>query len=92
MGYFLCPTKVVEWIIAAVATVLLFFPGLLPWFVDLFSSGKATGSDDWLKLTADLIGIGLWALIYGMQKVRIKADPSLTLPIHERQEMKEAAA
>ena len=80
MGYFLCPTTVFEWIIAAFATAILFFPEIISSWTPL------------PKIAVDLIGIGLWALIYLMQKIRIKADPSLTLPIHERQEMKEAAA
>jgi len=80
MGYFLCPTKVVEWVIAAVATALLFFPELLSSWTPL------------PKLGADFIGIALWGLVYAMQKVRIKADPTLTLPVHERQANKEATA
>ncbi len=80
MGYFLCPTSILEWIIAAVATVLLFFPEIL------------SNHTPVPKLAVDFIGIALWGLVYFMQKVRIKRDPSLTLPIHERKKMKAAAA
>ncbi len=80
MGYFLCPTNFVEWAIAAFATAILFFPDLLSSWTPLS------------KLVVDFLGIGLWVLIYIMQKIRIKANPDLTLPIHERKEMKAAAA
>lgn len=77
MGYLLCSTNLVEWIIFALATALLFFPKLLPW---------ATGIDFPL-IIADFIGVGLWALVYFMQKIRIKKDPTLTLPVDERKKM-----
>ena len=68
MGYFLCPTTIIEWCIYALATALLFFPGLL------------SGWTPVPKIGADLIGIGLWALVYLMQKARIKRNPNLLLP------------
>ena len=82
MGYFLCGTTVPEWIIAAVATLLLFFPKLLPW-----ATGVAVP-----LLMVDLLGIGLWVVVYFMQKMRIKKDPTLTLPIHERRRLKKDKA
>jgi TRAP transporter 4TM/12TM fusion protein len=82
MGYFLCSTTVSEWIICAVATILLFFPQLVPW---------ATGLPIPVLLV-DGVGIGLWLLIYFMQKNRIRKDPTLTLPIHERKRLKKEAA
>ena len=80
MGYLLCPTKWYEWVIFAMATALLFFPELLSSWAPV------------PKLGADFIGIGLVAVVYLSQKTRIKNDPSLTLPIHQRQQMQEAAA
>jgi len=80
MGYFMCPTNIVEWLIAAVATILLFFPEIL------------SDPTPLPKIAVDFIGIGLWGLVYAMQKVRIKANPSLILPINERRRMKEASA
>ena len=82
MGYFLCGTNLTEWIICAIATVLLFFPDILPW---------ATGLP-LPKLMVDLIGIGLWALVFVLQKMRIKKDPSLILPIDKRKKRVRAAA
>jgi TRAP transporter 4TM/12TM fusion protein len=78
MGYFLCPTNVLEWIVAAVATALLFFPQLLSSWTPV------------PKIGADLIGIGLWVLVYFSQKMRIRKDPTLTLPLHERKKLKQA--
>lgn len=82
MGYFLCPTTLLEWIISAVATALLFFPQLLPWITGLPLP----------HLLVDGIGIGLWTAVYLMQKIRIRTDPSLTLPIHRRRELRVSAA
>lgn len=82
MGYFLCPTTILEWIICAIATVLLFFPQILPWAIGL----------EIPHLVVDCIGIALWAAVYFMQKIRIAKDPTLTLPLHERQKLKAAAA
>ena len=80
MGYLVCPTKVGEWIVLALATTLLFFPELL---------NKVTGLGT-PKLLADFLGIGLWALVFFVQKVRVRKNPDLTLPIQERQRLKEA--
>jgi hypothetical protein len=85
MGYLLCGTTLLEWIIFAAATALLFFPQLLPWAFSL-------GDDEIYKLMADALGLGLWLLVYLMQKVRVKRDPTLLLPIHERKKLKEQAA
>ncbi|MGD8563011.1 MAG: TRAP transporter fused permease subunit, partial [Desulfarculaceae bacterium] len=82
MGYFLCPTNLVEWAIFALATALLFFPKLLNW---------ATGLNLPL-IVGDVVGIGLWVLVYFMQKLRIKRNPDLTLPIYERLKKKTAGA
>jgi TRAP-type uncharacterized transport system fused permease subunit len=75
MGYLLCPTNVLEWIMMLIATALLFFPSLLPFLP---------------KLAVDFIGMGFWAGVVALQKIRIKRDPTLTLPIHERMKLKEA--
>ncbi|MEJ2038174.1 MAG: TRAP transporter fused permease subunit, partial [Desulfosarcinaceae bacterium] len=82
MGYFLCGTTIFEWIICAIATLLLFFPHILPWAIGL----------DLPTPVIDVMGIGLWIMVYFMQKVRIAKDPSLTKPIEERKAMKKAAA
>ena len=79
MGYFLCPTKIWEWIIAAVATLILFFPHM----VDL-----GPGGIDVPTFIVDAAGIALWVVVYFMQKIRIRRDPTLTLPIEERQKLK----
>jgi TRAP-type uncharacterized transport system fused permease subunit len=79
MGYFMCPTRITEWILAALATALLFFPNLFGW---------ATGLD-LPTIVVDFIGIALWLAVYFMQKVRISRDPTLTLPFHERQKLKQ---
>ena len=31
MGYFLCPTTIYEWIVYAIATLILFFPHTVTW-------------------------------------------------------------
>ena len=79
MGYLACPTNVLEWLILAVATMILFFPQLVSWI-------GIPG------LLVDFLGIGLWLGVYFMQKARIKADPTLTLPIHERMKLKKVNA
>jgi len=80
MGYLVCPTNIIEWIIMAIATALLFFPGLLHSWAPI---------PDFM---VDFIGIALWALVWFMQKLRVKKDPTLTLPLDERKKLKEAAA
>ncbi len=80
MGYLLCGTKLVEWIICAVATIVLFFPHLVKWAIGV----------DAPTLIVDVIGIGLWVMVFFMQKIRIRKDPTLTLSIEERQKLKKA--
>jgi TRAP transporter 4TM/12TM fusion protein len=82
MGYFLCPTSILEWCISAVATALLFFPRLFLW---------ATGFDAPIFIV-DFVGIALWIVVYSMQKVRIRRNPTLTLPLFERRKLKAQAA
>ena len=82
MGYFLCPTNIVEWIISAVATLILFFPHII---LDITGIDVPT-------FIVDAMGIGLWVLVFFMQKIRIRNNPTLTLPIHERKKLKHAAA
>jgi len=81
MGYFLCPTKIVEWIICAAATLILFFPHMI---LDLTGIDVPT-------FIVDITGIGLWVLVFFMQKIRIRRNPTLTLPIEERRKLKRAA-
>jgi TRAP transporter 4TM/12TM fusion protein len=82
MGYFKCGMIATEWIICAVATVLLFFPELPLWALGI----------DLPTLIVDAVGIGLWVVVYFMQKIRIRKDPTLTLPIDERKRLKAAKA
>ncbi len=82
MGYFLCPTTIVEWIISAVATLMLFFPHMI----------KSLTGIDVPTFIVDAAGIGLWVIVFFMQKVRIRRNPDLTLPIYERKRLKKAAA
>ncbi len=79
MAYFLCPTTIFEWILAALATMLLFFPKMFGWVTGL----------DISHLIVDGIGIALWVAVYFMQRIRIRRDPTLTLSIEERKKLKE---
>lgn len=78
MGYLICPTNVIEWIVAAVGTVLLLFPMVF---------GKITGLE-LPGIVVDFIAIGLFVAVYLMQKMRIRKDPSLLLPLAERLALK----
>ncbi|MBT8339856.1 MAG: TRAP transporter large permease subunit, partial [Desulfatitalea sp.] len=77
MGYFLCPTTVLEWIICAMATLLLFFPKIVHWAVGI----------DLPTLVVDAVGIGLWIMVLFMQKTRIRKNPDLTLPVAQPSEV-----
>ena len=81
MGYFLCATTIFEWLICALATLILFFPHMI---LDLTGVDVPT-------FIVDVTGIGLWVLVFFMQKFRIRRDPTLTLPIEERKKLKHAA-
>ncbi|KJS32899.1 MAG: C4-dicarboxylate ABC transporter permease [Desulfatitalea sp. BRH_c12] len=83
MGYFLCGMTILEWGVCALATFLLFFPHAANWL---------TPGIEIPTLLIDFAGIALWSTVYFMQKVRIKKDPSLTLPIEQRQADKKALA
>ena len=80
MGYLSCGMNILEWIIMAVATLMLFFPGLVHWALHV----------DVNSLLVDGIGIGLWATVFLLQKMRIRANPTLTLPRHEQRKLKQA--
>jgi TRAP transporter 4TM/12TM fusion protein len=77
MGYLSCGMNILEWVIMLFATVILFFPDLVHWALHLDVPG----------LMIDGIGIVLWALVFFIQKARIRRDPTLTLPIHEQKEL-----
>jgi TRAP transporter 4TM/12TM fusion protein len=79
MGYFLCGMTIPEWIIAGFSTLLLFFPHLVNWMVFWI---------DLPTIAIDLFGMFLWVLVFFMQKRRIRKDPTLTLPIEERQRLR----
>jgi TRAP transporter 4TM/12TM fusion protein len=81
MGYFLCATNIVEWIISAVATLILFFPHMILGLTGI----------DVPTILVDLTGIGLWVLVFFMQKIRIRKNPTLILPIDERKKLKRDA-
>jgi TRAP transporter 4TM/12TM fusion protein len=74
MGYMICPTSVYEWIIGAAATVILLFPKTL----------QAATAADLNRFLIDGLAIGLFAVVYLSQKVRVKKDPDLLLPLAER--------
>ena len=82
MGYLVCPTNIAEWIVAAIGTILLLFPQVI-------YKGLAL---DIPPLAVDLIAIALFVLVYLSQKYRIRKNPDLTLPLHERMKLREATA
>jgi TRAP-type uncharacterized transport system fused permease subunit len=82
MGYFLCGTTIIEWVIFALATLLLFFPKIVPWIIGIPVP----------ILIVDMVGIGLWAVVYFSQKIRIRKDPTLALPIDQRRKLAAQAA
>jgi len=82
MGYLACGMSILEWGIMAVATLILFFPGVIHW---------ATPMVELPSLGVDGLGIVLWIVVLLMQKARIRRDPSLVLPIDERRALRKAA-
>jgi TRAP-type uncharacterized transport system fused permease subunit len=80
MGYFLCATTIYEWIIYALATIILFFPHVVTWALGM----------DLPTFIVDAVGVALWGVVYFMQKIRIRKNPDLTLPIEERRRKKKA--
>jgi len=80
MGYLACGMNVVEWVMMAVATIILFFPNIVHGLLHVSVP----------ELVIDGLGIVLWATVFLMQKARIRKDPTLTLPIHERRQLQEA--
>ncbi len=79
MGYLSCGMNPVEWVIMAVATVILFFPDIV------HGIGIQVPS-----LAIDGFGLVLWAVVFFLQKARISKDPTLTLPKHEREKLQTA--
>ncbi len=82
MGYFLCPLTVLEFVISAVATLILFFPHAVKWAIGM----------DLPTYLVDAAGIVLWLIVFYIQKIRIRKNPTLTLPLDERKRLKKAAA
>lgn len=80
MGYLACGMNALEWILMAVATAILFFPDLLHLVTPM----------DLPTFTADVIGVALWVSVFLIQKARIKANPTLTLPAAEQKRLREA--
>ncbi len=78
MGYLSCGMNVLEWIIMAVATVILFFPDIVHGLVHV----------DIPSMVVDGTGIALWLVVFLLQKARIRANPDLTLPIHEQKKLR----
>ena len=81
MGYILCPTHPVEWIVGVVGTVLLLFPHVI----------YDTIGIDVNPYIVDFAAIGLFVLVLLSQKVRLTRNPNLALPLHERMKLKESA-
>ena len=82
MGYLSCGMNVLEWIIMAVATTILFFPDL----------GHLVLPFDLPSWAIDVLGIALWGTVFLLQKARIAKNPNLTLPAHEQKKLREAGA
>ncbi len=80
MGYLSCGMNIFEWVIMAVATAILFFPGLVHSVLHIQAP----------DLVVDVVGIGLWIVVFLLQKARIRKDPTLTLPTHERKKLQQA--
>ncbi len=74
MGYFLCPTNMVEWVAGALGAILLMFPHIV----------FDTIGIELHIFVVDAIAVSLFALVYLMQKYRIKKNPKLLLPLHLR--------
>lgn len=80
MGYFKCPTNVVEWVIAAVGTIVLLFPRVIPGITGL----------EIPILAIDALAISLFVLVYLLQTIRIRKDPTLVLPLAKRRQLNAA--
>jgi TRAP transporter 4TM/12TM fusion protein len=78
MGYFKCATNIPEWIIAAFGTVILLFPRILPGITGL----------EIPIFAVDALAISCFIAVYVLQKIRIRKDPTLTLPLEERRRLK----
>ncbi|MFO7652724.1 MAG: TRAP transporter fused permease subunit [Candidatus Krumholzibacteriia bacterium] len=82
MGYLACGMNVLEWVVMAFATVILFFPRVL----------DAVTPMDLDRVWIRVAGLVIWGLVYLMQRARIRRDPTLTLPRHERHRLRGQAA
>ncbi len=82
MGYLSCGMNPLEWIIMAVATMILFFPDL----------GHVILPFDAPSWAMDVAGVVLWGVVFLLQKARIAKNPNLTLPAHEQKKLREAGA
>ncbi len=80
MGYMSCGMNPLEWIVMAVATVILFFPGIVHSTIHLNIP----------SIMVDGIGVLLCGVVFLLQRMRISKDPTLTLPKHERENLQAA--
>lgn len=78
MGYYKCATNIAEWIIAASGTIILLFPRVIPGVTGL----------EIPVFAIDIIAICFFVLVHILQALRIKKDPTLTLPLEQRRELR----
>jgi TRAP-type uncharacterized transport system fused permease subunit len=78
MGYYKWATNIAEWIIAAAGTIILLFPRVIHGVTSL----------EIPIFAIDAIAISLFVLVHVLQKLRIKKDPTLTLPLEQRRELR----
>ncbi len=74
MGYFLCPTNIPEWVLGALGAILLMFPNVVYDTIGLNVH----------HYIVDAVAVGLFVSVYLLQKIRIKQNPKLLLPLKER--------
>jgi TRAP-type uncharacterized transport system fused permease subunit len=74
MGYFLCPTNIPEWALGALGAILLMFPNVIYDTIGLNVH----------HYIVDAVAVGLFVAVYLLQKIRIRQNPKLLLPLKDR--------